>query len=61
MSEQHQGHDPILAALLDGYHVYIRDYLHAPGRQRGRTLSYDRGVVEGVRWAIETYEEMSNR
>lgn len=62
--EQHlvdQGHDPILLALREGYNTYIRKYLHAPGRQGGIAVAYDRGVMEGMRWSIYTYEEMSER
>lgn len=62
--EQHlidQGHDPILMALREGFNAYVRKYERAPGRQYGSAFVYDRGVLEGMRWCIDTYEEMSNR
>lgn len=61
MSEQHQGHDPTLMALRKGYNTYVRKFLGTPSRLHPTAFAYDRGVIEGMRWCIETYEEMSNR
>ena len=50
--------DPILTALQDwrgeSWHKFLTD-----GARTGPEQVYDRGVLEGLRWAIDTYKAVT--
>ena len=50
-------HDPILTALQDGREQYWQKFLTDTVRTHPEQI-YDRGVMEGLRWAIDTYKTM---
>lgn len=47
--------DPILTALQDGREEYWQKFL-TDGARTSPEQIYDRGVLEGLRWAIDTYK-----
>lgn len=47
--------DPILTALQDGREEYWQKFL-TDGARTGPEQIYDRGVLEGLRLAIDTYK-----